>query len=103
ARASGVREVVLKAGADGCWYEDERGEPAHVPALASRVVDPIGAGDAFLGGYLGARLSGAPARESAVLGARLAARVIQTAGDTQGLPSPEEGAQLCADALARTH
>lgn len=102
ARAAGASEVVLKAGADGCWYEGERGEPAHVPAMPTRVVDPIGAGDAFLGGYLGARLSGAPTRASAVLGARLAARVIQSLGDTQGLPSPEEGALMCADALAIT-
>lgn len=93
---SGVRETVLKGAERGCWYQDNDGKPVHQPALASTVVDPIGAGDAFLGGYLGARLAGVPPAGAAVLGSHFAAGVIATVGDTTGLPAPSEARALLA-------
>ncbi|GAA3190976.1 sugar kinase [Dactylosporangium siamense] len=96
ARAAGVGEVVLKAGADGCWHEGDR--PTHLPSVAVRVVDPVGAGDAFAGAYLAARLRGIGPRGAAWLGTRFAAGVVATAGDTDGLPSPAEATALLAEA-----
>ncbi|GAA2329732.1 sugar kinase [Dactylosporangium salmoneum] len=98
ARAAGVREVVLKAGPDGCYHADAAHRPAHLPTSATTVVDPVGAGDAFAGGYLAARLSGAGPRGAAWLGSRFAAGVVATPGDTEGLPTPVEAAALLAQA-----
>lgn len=62
------REVVVKLGAEGCLVE---GEVVAPPAKLS-VVDSSGAGDAFNGGYLHARLAGRSPREAALAGHRLA-------------------------------
>jgi 2-dehydro-3-deoxygluconokinase len=94
AAAAGVGETVLKAGADGCHVPG-----AHVPALATPVVDPVGAGDAFAGGYLAGRLRGAPPAAAARLGAQLAAAVVARPGDTEGLPAPDTARALLDDAL----
>ncbi|WP_433217679.1 sugar kinase [Dactylosporangium sp. CS-047395] len=97
AAAAGVGEVVLKGGADGCWF-GEAGSPVHMPSAAVRIVDPVGAGDAFAGAYLGARLRGIGPRGAAWLGSRFAAGVIGAPGDTDGLPGADEAAALVADA-----
>lgn len=91
ALAAGCREVVVKAGADGCWWVDENGNPCHEPSTATTVVDPVGAGDAFGGGYLAGRLAGKPPEAAARLASLLAARVVAFTGDTAGLPGPAEG------------
>lgn len=91
---AGVRETVLKGAERGCWFEDNDGKPVHQPALASTVEDAIGAGDAFLGGYLGARLAGISPAGAAILGSQFAAGVIATVGDTNGLPAPSEAKTL---------
>lgn len=96
---SGVGEVVVKAGADGCWWVDPGGTAHHEPSVATEVVDPVGAGDAFTGGYLSARLAGADAGAAARLASTLAAQVIAATGDTAGLPVPSEGRRLLADLL----
>ncbi|MFE8910519.1 sugar kinase [Streptomyces globisporus] len=84
ARDAGVAETVLKGGERGCWLWDDG--LRHIPAHPTRVVDTVGAGDAFLGAYLTARLSGTSAPAAALLGARIAAGVVARAGDTEGLP-----------------
>ncbi|MDG6108943.1 sugar kinase [Dactylosporangium aurantiacum] len=100
AKALGVGEVVLKAGADGCWHEaGAAGDgPVHLPSVAVRVVDPVGAGDAFAGAYLAARLRGIGPGGAAWLGTRFAAGVVATAGDTDGLPSAAEVVALLEEA-----
>ncbi|KEY99708.1 2-dehydro-3-deoxygluconokinase [Sphingomonas sp. BHC-A] len=62
------REVVVKLGAEGCLVDGTIVAP---PARLS-VVDSSGAGDAFNGGYLHARLAGRPPRQAALSGHRLA-------------------------------
>lgn len=63
------REVIVKLGGEGCLVGD-RNVP--VPQSVS-VVDSSGAGDAFNGGYLHARLSGVESVDAALTGHRLAA------------------------------
>ncbi len=82
-------EVVLKAGAKGCYLRD-----GHLPSYATKVVDPVGAGDAFAGGYLAARLRGAPPTAAAHVGSVLAAGVVAHHGDTAGLPDPATARSL---------
>ncbi|WP_117213585.1 sugar kinase [Allorhizocola rhizosphaerae] len=79
-RSSFSGEVVVKAGPDGCYVPG-----AHLPSVATSIVDPVGAGDAFGGGYLAARLRGLSQVDAARLGNELAACVIAAPGDTAGL------------------
>ena len=54
-------ELVVKDGATGATAF-AGGEAAFEPSLPVEVVDAVGAGDAFAGGYLAALLGGAPLR-----------------------------------------
>lgn len=88
-RAAGVREAVIKRGADGAsaLIDDEE---LDVPAVPVTIVDPVGAGDAFDAGYLVARIEGRPARERLELAAQLGAVAVTVEGDWEGLPSRAE-------------
>ena len=87
--AAGVREVVVKAGergatvltADGSWS---------APARPVTVVDVIGAGDAFVAGYLSGWLDGLdpPARLDRAV--TVAGFAISCFGDWEGLPTRAE-------------
>ncbi|MCW3843812.1 sugar kinase [Micromonospora yasonensis] len=102
ATAAGVRETVLKAGADGCYHAGGTPDAAvHLPSAATVVVDPVGAGDAFAGGYLTARLRGVPPAGAAALGNALAAAVVAAPGDTAGLPDRASAAALLDGVLRR--
>ncbi len=87
ASAAGVRETVLKAGADGCYVLDD-GQLHHLASAATVVVDPAGAGDAFAGGYLLGRVRGMGAFAAAWLGSQLAARAVASPGDLVRLTDP---------------
>ncbi|MFK4874060.1 sugar kinase [Novosphingobium sp. ZW T3_23] len=65
----GCSEVIVKLGARGCRLPD--GEDCPVPQVL-HPVDTSGAGDAFNGGYLGARMNDAPIIEAAKAGHALA-------------------------------
>jgi 2-dehydro-3-deoxygluconokinase len=83
----GPSEVVVRRGARGAgvldpgegWLETA---PAGVPD-----VDPVGAGDAFTAGYLGARFDAASPAERLAAGARCGAAVAGSLGDTAGFPA----------------
>lgn len=83
---AGAREVVLKAGTAGghCFA---RGVTEWRPAFPVRhLVDPIGAGDAFVAGFLSARLRGHPTAEALRWGNAVGAIVAGSEGDWEGLP-----------------
>lgn len=63
--------------ADGVW---------RVPTMATKVVDPIGAGDALASGYLSAWLRGASPDEALRQGVASAAGVVAGVTDIEGLP-----------------
>ena len=99
AARAGARETVLKAGPDGCYHATTDGRVVHLPSLATTVVDPVGAGDAFAGGYVTARLYGATPAGAAWLGSVLAAGVVAAPGDTAGLPDRSSAARLLEESL----
>ena len=79
ARALGTTAAV-KLGADGALVV-ERGEVSRVPAATvERVVDSVGAGDAFDAGWIRARLDGRAAPEAAAFACACAARTLGAAG-----------------------
>jgi len=81
----GPREVVVKGGSLGAGALDPAGRWHEVAPAPVPDVDPVGAGDAFDGGYLHARLAGAEVPEALVEGARCGAAVAATVGDADGV------------------
>lgn len=83
----GVPRVVIKDGAQGSWYFTPEGK-GHVPAFPiSRIVDAVGAGDAFGAGVLSARQEGLGWAESLQRGSALGAICCLTRGDWEGAPN----------------
>ena len=82
----GPREIVVKGGSSGAGALDPEGRWHEVAPAPVRDVDPVGAGDAFDGGYLHARLAGAEVPEALIEGARCGAAVAATIGDADGVP-----------------
>lgn len=76
-----VPELVVKDGAVGATVF-AGGEMAFRPARTVRLVDLVGAGDAFAGGYVAALLDGAGLAERLEAGHDRAALTIQTMGDS---------------------
>lgn len=87
----GPREVVVKGGRSGVGALDPAGRWHEVAPAPVRDVDPVGAGDAFDGGYLHARLNGADVPEALLEGARCGAAVAATIGDADGVPRAAPG------------
>jgi len=77
----GVDELVVKDGDIGATVFAAEGR-VFVPALVVDVVEPIGAGDAFAGGYLAALLSNASTHDRLTAGHALAARTLMSLTDT---------------------
>ncbi len=75
-----VPEHVVKDGAIGATVFTAD-EVVFEPALAVEVVEPVGAGDAFAGGYLAGWLSGHHVSERLKAGHERAARTLQTTKD----------------------
>lgn len=73
--------VIQKRGADGLFIV-EAGAAAEwrLPALATHVLDPTGAGDASVGAIGAARLRGADLRAAAAAGLRIGARTVSAHG-----------------------
>ena len=78
-RVQGVRTVVVKLGAEGCWAEGA-GFSGRIPAPQVEVVDTTGAGDAFAAGLIAALLRGADLETACRAGNEAGARVVGTLG-----------------------
>ncbi|MFC7216618.1 carbohydrate kinase family protein [Streptomyces polyrhachis] len=72
--------AVVTLGAHGALVAQDGRPTARVPAVAARVVDTTGAGDAFTGAFLAARLTGAKPREAARAGCRAASTAVTIVG-----------------------
>ncbi|MGK5678187.1 sugar kinase [Actinoplanes sp. URMC 104] len=89
----GPAEVVVKDGGRGCVALIE-GKRYEVPALPVTVVDPVGAGDAFVAGYLADRLAGAAAADRLTTAIAAGAFAVTVPGDCEGAPTRAELASL---------
>jgi 2-dehydro-3-deoxygluconokinase len=81
ARFPQTRELVVKDAEHGATAFSADGE-VFEPSERVEVVDAVGAGDAFAGGYLAARLTGAPIRERLRAGHARAALTLRTTADS---------------------
>ncbi|MFG2748342.1 sugar kinase [Streptomyces xanthophaeus] len=87
--ARGPREAVLKLGSRGALAATD-GEEAVQGILPVTLVDPIGAGDAFVAGYLAGLLDYAPLPDRLRLAATCGAFAVAVPGDWEGLPRRAE-------------
>jgi 2-dehydro-3-deoxygluconokinase len=92
----GPTEVVVKDGARGCTALID-GATVQVPALPVQVVDPVGAGDAFVAGYLAERLAGAPAEARLRTAIAAGAFAVTVPGDCEGLARRDELTMVATD------
>ena len=84
--ASGVKNVVIKAGPRGCFYKGREGSFS-LPALPVKAVDTTGAGDNFVSGFITGLLEGGDGRQACSLGLACAAISIGSVGTTSGVDS----------------
>jgi 2-dehydro-3-deoxygluconokinase len=82
----GVQAVIAKRGAQGATAYTADGA-ASVPARTVRAADVVGAGDAFVAGYLSGVLDGLSEADRLQRGATVSAFAVGTAGDWEGLPT----------------
>lgn len=78
----GIRNVIIKAGADGCYINGAEGF-WHLPALPVEVVDSTGAGDNFVAGFLSGVLRGEDLQACAERGRARASQCISRMGASE--------------------
>lgn len=79
-RMSGAKEVVIKSSQQGAVVGTDEANTDVPPERTIVPRDTTGAGDAFNGGYIAARISGMAPIEAAKIGNKLAGAVIQHPG-----------------------
>ncbi|MFC1439490.1 sugar kinase [Streptacidiphilus sp. N1-10] len=95
----GGPELVVKRGARGASvYPADGGPELHRAAVPVRALDPVGAGDAFVAGYLTALLDGAPVAERLRLACLTGAFAVTVPNDWSGQPTRDELGLLDAEA-----
>jgi 2-dehydro-3-deoxygluconokinase len=88
--------VVVKLGRRGATARID-GEPIEVPAVAVHAVDTVGAGDAFVAGYLASRLLGRGVGDRLTTAAVTGAFAVTVPGDWEAFPRPHELSLLSAE------
>ncbi|OII61391.1 sugar kinase [Streptomyces sp. CC53] len=104
ALADKVRLAVVTLGSDGAYAVDSAtGETAEVPAIAVTALDPTGAGDVFVAGFLTGTLAGWPLADRLAFAGLTAALSVQEFGGSLSAPGWVEVAawwqyvQSCSD------
>ena len=92
----GIRNVIIKLGARGCFFRNSS-ERIYLPVVPIRAVDATGAGDNFLAGFAVKILEGAGHKEALLLGNVCGALCASKAGASAGLKNREQAEELlCA-------
>ncbi|MGW3101489.1 carbohydrate kinase family protein [Streptomyces sp. NPDC001100] len=83
--------AVVTLGADGAYAVDRRtGESASVPAIAVEALDPTGAGDVFVAGFVTGTLAGWPLADRLAFAGLTAALSVQEFGGSLSAPGWSE-------------
>jgi 2-dehydro-3-deoxygluconokinase len=94
--ALGASEVVIKLGREGCFALIE-GQTFTVPAIPVVAIDTVGAGDAFVAGYLAERCAGAVPMARLTTGVQAGAFACLGLGDWESLPTRSDLTLLARD------
>ncbi|HYO88038.1 MAG TPA: carbohydrate kinase family protein [Candidatus Limnocylindrales bacterium] len=96
--SGGVRTIVARLGAAGALATTPDGQILHAPGFPAAVVSTLGAGDAFDGGFITARVEGKTLAEALRWGNAVAALKIARPGGARDLPTSDE-----VEALLHNH
>jgi sugar/nucleoside kinase (ribokinase family) len=83
-------KIVVSAGAEGCQVAEYSNPVRHLSAIQVKVVDPVGAGDAFHGGLLFALAEGRDFGQGLEVARRCAALNCLRFGAREGMPNRAE-------------
>ncbi|NKK64126.1 tagatose kinase [Rhizobium leguminosarum] len=86
----GVKEIVLKRGAEGATYFGRDGDRIDAPAFVVQEVDPTGAGDCFGGAYLTCRRLGMSPQQALTYASAAGARNVTVLGPMEGAGTQQE-------------
>jgi 2-dehydro-3-deoxygluconokinase len=86
--ALGPSQVLITLGEQGCLARID-GTTFEVPAPAVTVVDTVGAGDAFVAGYLAELIAGKPPVDRLATAVSAGALAVTAPGDWEGMPDRE--------------
>ena len=90
-RQQGASLVVVKLGPDGAYLDDAQAGTTYVPGCpVEKVVDTVGAGDAFAVGVISGLLDGLTVQNAVRRACWIGARQVQVLGDSEGLPTRAE-------------
>ncbi|WP_110929160.1 sugar kinase [Bacillus massiliglaciei] len=96
----GAETVLLKMGEKGALVSSSSVPKTFVPGFqVERVIDPVGAGDAFAAGVLSGLLDGLPLIEAVRRGNAMGAMVTMVNGDAEGLPDRNDLASFMNGSL----
>jgi 1-phosphofructokinase len=97
--ARGVRTVLVSLGRDGALLVDaDLPQPLHGTAAVRRVVNTVGAGDAFLAGWIAAVQGRAPSADALANALRFGATAVEHEGTLLGIPDPSRPVSILAAA-----
>jgi sugar/nucleoside kinase (ribokinase family) len=82
---AGASTVGLKLGEQGCYFRMSSGDSFHLPILPVRAVDALGAGDAFVAGFLAGIVRGWGVERSARFATAVGACCVTALGATTGV------------------
>lgn len=92
----GPKQAIVKLGAEGAYALCD-GDAVQQPAFAVHAVDTVGAGDAFVAGYLAELISGAPLTNRLRTAAACGAIACTAPGDWEAAPDRAAIARLLGD------
>lgn len=90
----GTKVVGLKLGEKGCYVRSARGEEVRVPAFKVHAVDALGAGDAWVAGFLAGIAKGLDIERCSWLGNAVGASCVTALGATTGIRNWHETLEL---------
>lgn len=86
----GSKTVIVKLGENGAYYKTKDGAQGTVPGYKpEKIVDTVGAGDAFAAGVVTGLLENLPLDEAVARGNAMGAIIISSKGDNDNLPDRE--------------
>jgi len=88
--------AIVVHGAGGAWAV-EAGGVLRAPAHPVEVVDPVGAGDAFVAGFLSGRLRGWDTERCLRLGNACGACAVTVPGDVESMPAEADALSLLGE------
>ena len=87
---AGAKVVALKLGDQGCYVRAATGAEVRLPALPVKAIDALGAGDAFVAGFLAGVVRGWNLEQCARFATAVGASCVTALGATTGIRSFDE-------------